>query len=86
MPEPASPEIAAPEIPAPELAAPESAAPEFAAPQIKGDQPETVVNPERPEAPYLEVLRATRWFLLYGNGGFAVLCILIGAVEGLFGR
>jgi len=35
---------------------------------------------------YQDVLRATRWWLLYGCGAFAVLCILIGAVEALFGR
>jgi len=35
---------------------------------------------------YEEILRATRWWVLYGTGGFAVICILIGAVEALFGR
>ena len=47
---------------------------------------EPLLNPERPEAAYREVLRATRACVLYGSGGFAVLCILVGAVEALFGR
>jgi hypothetical protein len=39
-----------------------------------------------PFVPYEEILRATRWWVLYGSAGFAVVCIVIGAVEGLFGR
>ncbi|HTR36056.1 MAG TPA: hypothetical protein VMH80_09155 [Bryobacteraceae bacterium] len=33
-----------------------------------------------------ELLHATRSWLQYGTVGFAVLCIVVGAVEGLFGR
>jgi hypothetical protein len=35
---------------------------------------------------YEQILRATQWWVLYGSAGFAVLCIMIGAVEGLLGR
>ena len=49
--------------------------------------------PDRIEPPamaeplsYSEVLHATRLWVLYGCGGFAVICILIGAAEALFGR
>lgn len=38
------------------------------------------------ERSYQDIIRATRWWVLYGTGGFAVLCILIGALEALFGR
>jgi len=60
-------------------------------PLVTPEQPEAVnvepvVNPERPETVYREIIRATHWWVLYGSGGFAVLCIMIGAVEGLFGR
>jgi hypothetical protein len=34
----------------------------------------------------IQILRATRSWIQYGTVGFAVICILIGAVEGLFGR
>jgi hypothetical protein len=34
----------------------------------------------------LEILRATRGWLQYGLVGFAVMCIVIGAIEALFGR
>ena len=33
-----------------------------------------------------DILRSTRSWLQYGTVGFAVICIVIGAVEGLFGR
>ncbi len=36
--------------------------------------------------PWLDIVRATRSWIQYGTVGFAVLCILIGAVEALFGR
>jgi hypothetical protein len=46
-----------------------------------------------PEAPsethdliYIEIVRQTRTCVQYGIFGFAVLCILIGAVEAMFGR
>jgi len=32
------------------------------------------------------IVRATREWIQYGVFGFAVLCIVIGAVEALFGR
>jgi hypothetical protein len=34
----------------------------------------------------LTVIRATRLWVQYGIFGFAVFCIVIGAVESLFGR
>jgi len=34
----------------------------------------------------LNVMHATRTWLQYGVFGFAVFCIVIGAVEALFGR
>ena len=49
-------------------------------------QSEAVDAPEKLDPAYAEVLRATRQCVLYGTGGFAVLCILVGAVEALFGR
>jgi len=47
--------------------------------------------PESPglEAPYdiwRELLHATQGWIQYGTLGFAVLCIIVGAVEALFGR
>ena len=45
-----------------------------------------VTDPEGPDHQYGEILRTTQWWVLYGTGGFAVLCILIGAIEALFGR
>jgi hypothetical protein len=35
---------------------------------------------------YIEVIHLTRTWVQYGILGFAVLCIVIGAVEALFGR
>jgi len=34
----------------------------------------------------VEIVRATRSWLLYGTVGFAVLCIVVGAVEALWGE
>jgi hypothetical protein len=34
----------------------------------------------------IQIIRATRTWIQYGTVGFAVICIVIGAVEGLFGR
>jgi len=34
----------------------------------------------------LTVIRATRLWVQYGIFGFAVFCIVVGAVESLFGR
>ena len=76
-----------------DAAQPGAAQPEAAnvEPLINPEQPETanaepVVSPDRPETVYREIIRATHWWVLYGSGGFAVLCILIGALEGLFSR
>jgi hypothetical protein len=33
-----------------------------------------------------EIMHATRYWVQYGTLGFAVICIVIGAVEGLLGR
>jgi hypothetical protein len=51
-------------------------------------------NPEPAPAPletpppmeYMAVFHLTRTWVQYGIFGFAVLCIVIGAVEALFGR
>lgn len=34
----------------------------------------------------IEIVRATRSWIQYGAVGFAVLCIIIGAMEALFGH
>jgi|HubBroStandDraft_6_1064221.scaffolds.fasta_scaffold1158645_2 hypothetical protein len=34
----------------------------------------------------IPILRATRTWIQYGTVGFAVICILVGAIEGLLGR
>jgi hypothetical protein len=34
----------------------------------------------------IQIIRATRSWIQYGTVGFAVICIVIGAVEGLIGR
>ncbi len=39
-----------------------------------------------PPIEYIEVVHLTRTWVQYGILGFAVLCIVIGAVEALFGR
>ncbi|HYL37023.1 MAG TPA: hypothetical protein VEV17_14000 [Bryobacteraceae bacterium] len=44
------------------------------------------VLPEGSEQTYREILRMTRLFIQYGITGFAVLFIVVGAVESLFGR
>jgi hypothetical protein len=38
------------------------------------------------DATGIPILRATRTWIQYGTVGFAVACILIGAIEGLLGR
>jgi hypothetical protein len=52
---------------------------------------EQVSEMEAPENYWLddagiEIIRATRSWIQYGTVGFAVICIVIGAVEALFGR
>ena len=39
-----------------------------------------------PSIEYIGVVHLTRTWVQYGIFGFAVLCIVIGAVEALFGR
>lgn len=39
-----------------------------------------------PPMEYVSVIRLTRTWVQYGIFGFAVLCIVIGAMEALFGR
>jgi hypothetical protein len=34
----------------------------------------------------VQIIRATRSWIQYGTLGFAVICIIIGALEGLFGH
>jgi len=53
---------------------------------------ETIKKDQRSPAPVwteetgIEIIRATRSWIQYGTFGFAVICIVIGALEGLFGR
>lgn len=35
---------------------------------------------------YREIMIMTRRCVLYGTGGFAIMCILVGSLEALFGR
>ena len=46
---------------------------------------ESSVQPPQP-IEYIEVIHLTRTWVQYGIFGFAVLCIVIGAMEALFGR
>jgi hypothetical protein len=39
-----------------------------------------------PDDTHIQIIRATRSWIQYGTVGFAVICIVIGAVEALFGR
>ena len=52
------------------------------------DEPGPDSGPTAPLQPieYVGVIHLTRTWVQYGIFGFAVLCIVIGAVEGLFGR
>ncbi|MBZ5607465.1 MAG: hypothetical protein LAP38_04345 [Acidobacteriia bacterium] len=52
-----------------------------AAPSIQEPQPDGVALAQT----YREILLVTRRCVLYGTGGFAVLCILVGAVKALLG-
>ena len=52
---------------------------------------EVSTHPENPAFVWpddtgIQIIRATRSWIQYGTVGFAVICILIGAVEGLFGH
>jgi len=53
--------------------------------------PEVAVGPASatPEPQYnilRELLRATQGWIQYGTLGFAIFCIIVGALEALFGR
>jgi hypothetical protein len=39
-----------------------------------------------PDDTGIQIIRATRSWIQYGTVGFAVFCIIVGALEGLFGR
>ncbi|MGD0436704.1 MAG: hypothetical protein ABSB86_09570 [Bryobacteraceae bacterium] len=65
--------------------------------QIASEAPVEVPPPEvacTPESPGLgasydiwrELLHATQGWIQYGTLGFAILCIIVAAVEALFGR
>jgi hypothetical protein len=59
-------------------------------PPVEENQANEPVN-SQPTAYWLDVtgipiLRATRTWIQYGTVGFAVICILVGAIEGLLGR
>jgi hypothetical protein len=43
-------------------------------------------NPEPSYYFWRELLRATQGWIQWGTLGFAMLCIVVGAVESLFGR
>jgi hypothetical protein len=59
-------------------------------PPTEQPQSEEQVSAQRPalwlDDTGIAIVRATRSWVQYGTVGFAVICILIGAVEGLFGR
>jgi hypothetical protein len=43
-------------------------------------------SPAWPDDMGVQIIRATRSWIQYGTVGFAVICIIIGALEGLFGH
>jgi hypothetical protein len=55
-----------------------------AIPDEQGPDAEPAIPP--PPIEYVTVIHLTRTWVQYGIFGFAVLCIVIGAVEALFGR
>jgi hypothetical protein len=56
--------------------------PEIPAPESGDIGPVNAVQVD----PQLSVIHATRTWIQYGVFGFAVFCIVVGAVEALFGR
>jgi hypothetical protein len=54
--------------------------------QAKIDVHQESSQPEWWEVSGIEIARATRSWIQYGTVAFAVLCIVIGAVEALLGR
>ena len=61
------------------------AAPELAVREADAGSVAPAIAPTQP-LEYIEVIHLTRRWVQYGILGFAVLCIVIGAVEALFGR
>jgi hypothetical protein len=54
-------------------------------PEQTAEAPVELAPPVKP-IEYVGVIHLTRTWVQYGVFGFAVLCIVIGAVEALFGR
>jgi hypothetical protein len=58
--------------------------------EVKCNEEFKAIVPEKlpfwPEDTGILIVRATRSWIQYGTVGFAVFCILVGAVEALFGR
>jgi len=52
----------------------------------EGGELEPTESTEVPPAEYIDVIHLTRTWVQYGTFGFAVICIVIGAVEALFGK
>ena len=59
---------------------------EATTPPIKSAEEPSLVIQDELEDIGLEIIRSTRTWIQYGMVGFAVICIVIGAVEGLAGR
>jgi hypothetical protein len=55
-------------------------------PAVRASELEQQPEPLLWEGSGIEIVRFTRSWIQYGTVAFAVLCIVIGAVEGLFGR
>jgi len=74
--------------PAPQLDPLQPAIPEPAIPVESDQNAEPAIAPPQIYRPieYVAVVHLTRTWVQYGIFGFAVLCIVIGAVEALFGR
>jgi hypothetical protein len=54
--------------------------------EVPPEEPEQTESAEAPPYEYIGVIHLTRTWVQYGIFGFAVLCIVIGAVEALFGK
>jgi len=70
--------------PAPQLDLQQNEPPVAALEPVTEAEPNVAANPLADE--YKAVFHLTRTWVQYGVFGFAVLCIVIGAVEALFGR
>jgi hypothetical protein len=57
---------------------------------VSPDSGEPTLDPQPADAlaglTYQDLMQIMRRCVLYGTGGFAVVCILVGAFEALFGR